>query len=284
MMPKSPQKFLVWVLALLALPCPGLAQLPNPGTHTFESDFLGASSEIYGDDSHRPVVEGWTGFRNPYGDHQGTLGYSIVSGGIVSYRGGHQNFSDSMVLLQSGLTGLPGSYRIQVKFRRNADHSNARADFVLDVGSIRYYVDSGSEHATGSGIRSGATRGFASSPISSGTWYVLEVIDVVTSPTCLQLWGGNFETPEASVDWIFLDPQPSATGLEMRLWVDGTPRPGTPLVSAPAVTGTGACLAPFVGDPSSTPVDALSPWGALALVVLLAGVTVFRARAVRSTV
>jgi len=41
--------------------------LPNPGTHLFESDFLGSSSETYNDDTVRALVEGWTGQRS--GDH-----------------------------------------------------------------------------------------------------------------------------------------------------------------------------------------------------------------------
>ncbi len=199
--------------------------LPDSGTHLFESDFLGASSEVYNTNGQRTLVEGWTGER--IGDHGGTLPTSTVASSIITYDGGGGNFSDNLYLNHT-LSGIPGDYILQVLFRRDGDPSSNRPDFEVAVGGISHYVDMGSSHITGP---SEVTSAFS---LTTGVWYIMEIIDrrALSPADDVQLVGRNFDAPARSVDWLFIDAAPEISNLyEMRIWADGDARPITPLVS-----------------------------------------------------
>jgi len=212
-------------MVFLASFCLAHAQIPNPGTHLFESDFLGTSNEIYGDDTIRSLVEGWTGQRDPLGNHSGTSGYSNIGGGLLDYRGGQGGFSDKL-FIRNTLSGIPAKYLFRAKFRRNQAHTDDRADFVILIGDLQFHVDSGPGHTTGI---PGATAPFS---LATGVWYNIEGIHRIngqveirvwldsgarpasplvvgthtaTQPALIQLTGSNFVSPEVTVDWVFID-------------------------------------------------------------------------------
>lgn len=250
-----------------------IAQIPDPGTHAFESDFPGTANEVYNDDSLRSLVESWVAFRNPLGDHGGTPGFTTVGSGLLVYQGGQGNFSDDLVI-RSPVAGVPSSFLMQVRFRRDSAHSNDRADFDVQVGGAIYHVDNGPQRLTG---RPGGA--WVTNPIDTDTWYILEVIDSnLAPPEGVQFSAANFTGPQITVDWIFIDPvgarvaERGATGFEMRIWEDGNPRPASPLVASTS-TNAGPQLGGFSTEPSVIP--AMGAWQLALLSLLIAATAAF---------
>lgn len=220
------------VLAVFYLFTPVLwAEIPDPGTHLFESDFLGSSNEVYNNDAVRQLVEGWTGQRDIQGDHGGTPGFSDIGNGVLTYRGGQGNFSDGL-RIGHDLCNIPTSYLLQARFRRDGAHSNDRWDFLMVVDVDGDLINTHDDRATYVvGNRSANETGIIGS--------------VSSVPSLVVISGGNFTAPQASVDWVFMDAAPPIPGpTEMRVWEDGMPRPTQPLVvgegmvSFPLTTGT----------------------------------------------
>ena len=53
----------------------------------------------------------------------------------------------------------------------------------------------------------------------------------IPTDMCTVTIGENYDSPQHSVDWIYIDAAPAITNLyEMRIWEDGEPRPSSPLV------------------------------------------------------
>jgi hypothetical protein len=62
-------------------------------------------------------VKGWFGFRDPFGDHGGTPGFSTIAGSLMSFKAGLGNFSDN-IKIRNTFPGAPADFMFQVKFRR----------------------------------------------------------------------------------------------------------------------------------------------------------------------
>ena len=97
-------------------------------------------------------------------------GYSDISGGFITFRGGQGIGSDDLKI-RTELLATPADFRFQIRFRVNTPHSNARSDLVMDFGGNRYFAGNGPTNLNG---RSGLS---FSEAIATGTWYMLEIID-----------------------------------------------------------------------------------------------------------
>jgi hypothetical protein len=223
-----------WILQGLLVGALGLAwtwnaaaqSTPIPsGSHIFSSGFDATSSEVYSDNSTRVLGDGWSGYRNPAGDHGGSPGTSDMASSLLQYRGGQGGSSDDL-RIESVLSSIPVDYKATVRFRRDGAHCTARTDFQFVIGGTVFIVDSGSGNDTG--VSGGSTASFA---LTTGVFYLLEIINgdtdlevriwedgqsrpstplvvdtaLTTAPTLLQLRGGNFCAPSATVDWVVID-------------------------------------------------------------------------------
>ena len=209
------------------------AAFPAGGTHLFASDFLGSSHELYDDHTIRDLVEGWTGQAAGAGGGA-TFPYSDIENSILSYRGGLGDFADR-VDIRHDLTGIPAHWLLQIRFRRDGSHENPRTDFSLRVDEVHYFA--GGE---GASEPFGVNEANVPFPLTTGTWYIMEIIETrFAPPSLVRLTGNNYVAPQMSVDWIFIDEAPVIDNmLEMRIWEDGTPRPHDPTVSiVPASSG-----------------------------------------------
>ncbi|MFT7486049.1 MAG: hypothetical protein ACI9F9_001902 [Candidatus Paceibacteria bacterium] len=225
-------------------------QVPDAGTHYFESDFIGSSSVVYTTTATHSLVEGWTGRVDPNGNHGGSAyAFSNASAGLLSYRGGVGGSSDSL-WIDHPLAAAPTDFLYQVKFRPDNANSPDRADFFTRVGGEAYYVDSAGDHASGT---SGATAPFA---LQTDSWYILEVIRVGSAtPTQFRIEGHNYTAPGVTVDWVYMDAAPPiSNSFEMRVWLADGSRPAEPLVSLPGeFLGNRYCqsLANSTGNPAT---------------------------------
>ena len=195
----------------------------------FSGDFNGTHNQTYTDvDTPYDLVDGWKGITG--GDNGGVKPYSSIANGILTYRGGTGNFSDTLRIFKE-VNGLGSEYRIIMKFKANGPASNSgRGEFNFelsddtDVFLIRLDTDaSHSSQLYFNGIlyQSGTFQ------IDRGIWYQLEILNTFfgseiriwqdgeskpvstvfsdTSwfiPNKLTLVGWNYDAPEVSVDSI----------------------------------------------------------------------------------